>query len=234
MVADARFVEQPVDEGQAARLAAQRPAADAVQAEAGIVFRAVEVGDDDLVAFPAIVAEDAHEFVANLLDPAVVGDGHRSQTLGQREFGPRLEPVGEVILAAVKRDGLGGHLGQSLDQILEVVSLADDPAVRHAKDEITETERLLEDATQVVEQDLRTLEQELRVEFGGQAFVFRYARLQHDRNVVALGAHALDQLDACAAVHHAFTRELDVRNDSEDVGVVFLEVAPGLFVRPAE
>jgi len=75
------------------------------------------------------------------------------------------------------------------------------------------------------------LSKERRAEPRGHGLVLRVARLHDDRDVGAHGVHARHQLGAGAAVVPSLARELEVRQDAEDVLLVLREAVPGRLER---
>src|SRR5262249_46092915 len=95
-VPDPVLVKEEVHEGEAPRLPSEGPAADPGEAAGGVEGVPVEVGDGSPDPLLPVFADRLDQLAAEILRGGEVGDLPRPQPMRQREFGPRLEPVGEV------------------------------------------------------------------------------------------------------------------------------------------
>ena len=226
--------EQPPHEGEAAGLAAERAAAEPVEAVAAVVRRAVEVAHRAAPLVLAVGGDRVDQVAAQLLEVGVVGDPPRPQPVGERELGPRPQPLREVVPLAVVPDALRRHRGQRLLQLAQVARPRDLRAVGKAEDEVAEAEVLDQRAPQLVHQRRRALEQERGAEPRGEGGVRRAGRLEDDRDVGDRRPRPPREFGAGGGGVDAVHRELDVGDDPEDAVLVAAEVVPRLLERAGE
>src|SRR5213592_2930431 len=229
-----RPVEQEVDEGQAPRLAAERSAANAAEWRRRTERRSIEVDDDAALGLLAVVADRAQHLEAEVRDRVEVGNLARPQLVRERELRSRLEPPRKMIALRVIGDALGRQRGQAVFQLTEVARAADLAAIRHAEDEIAEPEMLHHEATQLLQERRRVLDEKGRADGARQRLILDAARLQHHRHVGLAYTDTLREIETGIAGNLPVTGKFDVRNHAQNVLFVIDEVLPGLLVRPAQ
>ena len=131
-------------------------------------------------------------------------------------------------------DALGRQRGEAVFQLTEVARAADLAAIRHAEDEIAEPEMLHHEATQLLQQRRRVLDEKGRADGARQRLVLDAARLQHHRHVGLAHTNTLREIETGVACNLPVTGKFDVRNHAQNVLFVIDEVLPGLLVRPAQ
>ena len=234
LLADPGVVEQHVHEREAAGLAAERAAADPPVASRAVEGRAIEVRDRQPIAVLAVFLDRLHQIGAERLDRRIVLVAARAQAVRRGELRPRLEPLREVVPSRVERDALGRHDPELVLQAPQIRGHADLPAVGHPKHEVAEPEGVRHEPPELLQQHGRVLQEEGRSHLLGELLVGRVARLQHHRDIRLRLPHGPGEVHAGVRGERAALRELDVRDDAEDVVLVRREVAPGLLVRPAQ
>ncbi len=226
--------EERAHEREAARLAAQRAAADAGEAPGGVERLPVEVDDERPVLVPPVSPDGRDEALPQVLVRREVGHPFRAQPPRERELRPRLQPLREMVALGVVGDRGGGHLGEPLRELLHVPRAPDLRPVGHAEDEVAEAEILDHEAPEVVEEDRRALQEERGAGGDREGLVLLPEGLEDDGHVAHLRPHRTGEVEARLAGLRAVARELDVRDDAEDHLPVLLEGLERLLVRPAE
>ncbi len=102
------------------------------------------------------------------------------------------------------------------------------------EDKIAETEILDHKLPQFVQQQRRIFQEERRTDETGAFFVLLQVRLEQDGNVGVIRFHVLCELDPCLRILFPAAKEIDVRNNTEDVVAILFVVTPCLFIRRAE
>ena len=231
---DVVLVQKVVDEGDAARLASERAAADAVEARRVVEEATVEV--DDLPAIPlvAVLGDGLDDGSPQRLERVVVADLARPQPLGEVELRPSLEPRREVVALAVEREALGGDVLELLLERAEVRGAIDLGSVGEPEDEVADAKALAHEAAQPAEEEARALEQERRADRLRMGLVLGPRGLQHDGDVAATLAHGAAEGQARQRIERAFPGKAHVGDDPEDLVGVAVEARPGLLVVVAE
>ena len=193
--------EHRVHEGQAARLAAQRPLADAGEGHRVGVGLWVEAGDDPLPEQRAVVLDEVDDgaavrFARGEVALVVAADGGR-----QREQTARVEPLGEVVLRGVVLEGVVGDGGNHLLHLLQVAGAADDgPRGGVLEDEVAEGELPGDVFVQLREQRLGVLGDEAHAQLAGNLLEFGLRRLQQDGHQRVVLADVTAEVDAGVAL----------------------------------
>src|ERR1035437_6017793 len=149
----AALVQQVPYEGQAARLTAQRTAADLKKEIVGrLKCRRIEFADERLTLLAAILGDGGDEIAPQVLGVLEVGNFARPQLLCQSKLGARHQPVREVIALGVVLNAFRRNRRQLGLQFVQVNRAPDlSLAVGEAEDEVAEAHLINHDAAQVSE-----------------------------------------------------------------------------------
>ena len=121
------------------------------------------------------------------------------------------------LRSRVVRDRGRGDLDEPLGELLHVPRPSDLRPVGQAEDEVAEAEVLDHETPQVVEEDRRALQEERGPGRDREGLVFLAEGLQHDGHVAHLSPHGPGKVEPGLAGPSAVARELDVRDDAEDL-----------------
>ena len=223
------------NEGQTARLAAQRTAANLQEERLrGLKAGGIEFADEGLALVAAILRNRLDQVAAQILQAAEIGDRARPQLLRQSKFCARHQPVREVIPLSVVRQTLFRNRMQQGLQGIQVSRAPHLRAIRMMKHEIAEAHFLRQNAAQIAEQRGRALLQK------SKAFAVRplaelgAAGLQHDGNVGNRLAHHARQFETCFGSQFPAARKLHIRNNSQQVLAILQHLALRIFVVGAQ
>ena len=233
-VGEAVLGEERPHEGEAPCLPAEGSAADAGEAPGGVEGLAVEVDDEGPVLVLPIGADGPDEAPPQILVRREVSHALRAEPPGERELGPRLQPLRKVVALGVVGDRRGRHLGEAFLELFHVPRASDLRPVGQAEDEVAEPEVLDHEAPKVVEEDRRAFQEERGAGGDRERLVLPAEGLEHDGHVAHLPPHGPREVEPRLGEPHTVPRELDVRNDAEDLLPVLFECLQGLLVRPAE
>ena len=220
-------VQQRVDEGQPAPLAAERTAADAHERAERVEVAAREVGHHPALALGAEARDGLHQELAQLLDVAELGHLARPDRRGQLELGARAQPVREVVVRGVVLHRLARDRAQQPDHGLEVGRAPHLGAVRQAEHELAETEVVQHEAPQVLQQRARALLDEAGPHAVRHRRQVGVRRLQHRRRVRVHVLDAADELQPGVLARRALPREAPVGDHAQQRVLVAGVETPG-------
>ena len=148
--ADAVFAQEMAHKSQPARLAAQRSGTDPQEARfRGFERIGVEVADDQLALFAAVVVDGFDQVVPQMFRTGKVRDLSRPQLGRQSEFGSRHEPMRKVVALGVIGEAFGRNRLQLFFELIQVLRAAYFFQIGQTKDEVAKTELLGENPAQV-------------------------------------------------------------------------------------
>jgi hypothetical protein len=194
----------------------------------------VEVGDQRAGLLEPVGRYRADQVLAEGLRAREVGERPGAQLVGQGELGAGLEPAGEVVPARVVHEGLLRHRGQRLLEPPQVGGAAHLGPVPPDEDEVAEPEVVEHHVPQLLEEQRRPLEQEVRADAVGEGLVLGPRGVQDDRHVGPGRPHLAGELGPRLGHLLPRPRELDVRDDAQHLVRVAPEGLLRLLPRGAE
>src|ERR1035438_1538806 len=235
-VRHAALVQQVSYEGQAARFTAQRTAADLKEEIiCRLKCRRIEFADERLALLAAILRNGLDQVAPQVFMCTEVGNFARPELLRQGEFGPRHQPVREVIVFAVignafYRDRMQQHLQRV--QIAGACNFGF--AIGQTKNKVAEPNLLDQNAAQISQQSGRPLLQERKLFRVSALHEFRSAGLKHDGDIPYRAADHAGQLEAGLRSQLSPSRKLHIRHHPEKVVAVLHHLLLGILVVGAQ
>ena len=213
-------LQDVVDEGQSAPLAAEAAVADA--GEVGVLVEPLplEYRHHALVLHPAVCHDGIQYYLPVCVHVLQAVPRDVLQELGDGEQGAACQPAAHVVVADVVEQALSGHRHDVVLQVLEVVQ----PyhllhRVGVAEDEVAEAEELQHEVPEVEVHLLRVLVYEMCLALACQFLAVALRRVHDEGDVGVVAAYRAEQLEAgflvlCAALVHG---EAAVADDTQRV-----------------
>src|ERR1017187_6105861 len=215
----AALVQQVPYEGQAARFAAQRTAAD-LQEESICRLKCcrIELADERLGLLAAILGDGCDKVAPQVLSVLEVGNFARPQLLGEGKLGARHQPVREVVALGVVFNAFGRDRRQLGLQFVQVTGAPDlGLAVGEAEDEVAEARLVHQHAPQIAQQGRRALLQEAKALVEGALHELGAAGLQHDGHIRHDAANHARQLESGFRRERLIARKFHIRHQDRKV-----------------
>ena len=228
------IVDQRVQKTEAARFAAQGSSADAGETGLGIERILFEFRDQAALLKPCIGSKRRDQVPAQSVDGWEIRYFARPELVREPEFRSRLQPVGKMVALGMKPDAFLGHILQLLPKAFQVGGPPDFVPFGSPENKVSEAEVFGHELPQLEGGIGRILWHERQVQGLGFGFVIRSEGLQQNRQFGIFAPHSLCKPDPGAMIGLAFAREVDIRNDAQDVFLVGLEIVPGFLVGPAK
>ena len=219
--------QELVQEGDPARLAAQRAVAQPLEQGPAAGGPGREVGHDAAPGALHALRQAAHQVRADGLQRGEVGHLERPQAVGQLELAARHEPVGEVVALGVVAQGGDRDALEALHELAHVGGPGHLAAVGQAEDERAEAQVVGQEAAQRLHQRRGVLGHELHPQLVRLPGEIALGRLQQHRQVRAAGAEAAHQLQARLGIERVGAGEAGVADDPDHVVLVALEERQG-------
>src|SRR5580692_555182 len=172
------------NESQSTGFPPQRAASNAQEVMfARLEGRGVEIADQDLTLFAAVVGDGVDQVVAQISERGEIRNLARPQLLCQCEFGARPQPARKMVALTVIGDALLGNLSEPGFEFVQIAGTGHFGVVGQAENKVAKAEMFGQKPPEVSQQSRRAFAQE-RTAFGiGPRPEFCAAGLQNNGNV---------------------------------------------------
>ena len=224
-------MQKVANEGESARLASQRAAAQAQKKLLGTAeMLRLEVAHQGFLLLAAILADDLQTVGAQRFGVAVIRQASRTELFGQRQFGARDQPVRNMIALGVEDQRLHRDRSQRVLHAVQIAGPSNFGAVGEAEDEIAEGKLPREELAHVGQQRLGALAQKGEALGVGARLKLRIARLQHHRNIGNHAAHQMRQREAGGRIEVAIAGKLHVGDHPEQMAAIAVHNRDGALI----